>query len=70
VRPPFRRQGIGGALLAGAATDARTAGCSRLEWRALKWNEPALAFYRSLGAETLSEWLTLRLNEPHLTRLA
>jgi len=70
VRPPVRRQGIGRGLLAGAATDARAAGCSHLEWRALKWNEPALAFYRSLGAETLSEWLTLRLNGPHLTRLA
>lgn len=69
VRPPFRRQGIGRALLAATAADARAAGCARLEWRALKWNEPALALYRTLGAEPLAEWLTLRLDEPHLSAL-
>ena len=70
VRPPHRRQGLGRALLAAVATAARTAGCARLEWRTLKWNDTALAFYGSLGAEPLSEWLTLRLNEPHLSGLA
>jgi hypothetical protein len=52
------------------AAEARAAGCARLEWRTLKWNDSAIAFYHSLGAEALSEWLTLRLNEPHLSRLA
>ena len=70
VRPPHRRQGLGRALLAAVATEARAAGCSRLEWRTLKWNDSALGFYHSLGAESLSEWLTLRLNEPHLSRLS
>ena len=69
VRPPSRRHGLGRTLLAGVAADARAAGCTRLEWRTLKWNETALGFYKSLGAEPLSEWLTLRLNEPHLSGL-
>ena len=70
VRPPVRRQGLGRALLSAVAADARSAGCVRLEWRTLKWNDTALGFYHSLGAETLSEWLTLRLNEPHLSGLS
>ena len=70
VRPPARRQGLGRALLAAVAADACAAGCTRLEWRTLKWNDTALGFYHSLGAETLSEWLTLRLDEPHLSGLS
>jgi GNAT superfamily N-acetyltransferase len=69
VRPDFRRKGIGRALLAGVSGEARAVGCARLEWRALKWNEPALAFYQSLGAAPISEWVTLRLDEPKLSAL-
>ncbi|OAM91310.1 hypothetical protein AW736_03610, partial [Termitidicoccus mucosus] len=60
VRPALRRQGIGLALLTAAATAASERGCARLEWRALKWNTPALEFYKSIGATPLSEWTTLR----------
>lgn len=69
VRPLFRRKGIGRALLAGVSGEARALGCARLEWRALKWNEPALSFYKSLGASHLAEWTTLRLDEPQLSAL-
>lgn len=61
VRPSLRRRGIGRALLAGVSGEIRAHGFTRLEWRALKWNEPALAFYKSIGAESLDEWTTLRL---------
>ena len=69
VRPPFRKRGLGRQLLLSAARQSRAAGCSRLEWRVLKWNTTALAFYKSLGAEVLSEWLTLRLGAPGLDAL-
>jgi GNAT superfamily N-acetyltransferase len=69
VRPPFRKHGIGKALLVAAARDAALLGCSRLEWRALKWNDTALKFYDSLGAKRLSEWTTLRLEGTALSKL-
>jgi len=70
VRPPFRKRGLGHELLVSASHQARAAGCARLEWRALKWNAPALDFYKSLGAEILAEWLTLRLDAPKLSCLS
>jgi DNA-directed RNA polymerase specialized sigma54-like protein len=42
------------------ADAAKKLGCRNLEWRALKWNTPALNLYRSLGAVTLDDWVTLR----------
>ena len=62
VRPGFRKLGLGRAILATSVRQAQAAGCARFEWRALKWNDTALAFYKSLGAEVLSEWITLRLD--------
>ncbi len=50
VRPDHRGQGIGKALLAHVASVATARGCGRLEWSVLDWNEPALGFYRALGA--------------------
>ncbi|MDR3228693.1 MAG: GNAT family N-acetyltransferase [Puniceicoccales bacterium] len=60
TRPALRRKGVGMALLNAAADAAAAQGCSRLEWRALKWNKPALDFYQSIGAAPLSEWVVLR----------
>jgi GNAT superfamily N-acetyltransferase len=62
VIPERRRSGIGRALLAHVAAVAVERGCARMEWSALGWNEPALRFYAALGAETLEEWRTLRLD--------
>jgi GNAT superfamily N-acetyltransferase len=70
VRPPHRRLGIGRALLAAVAARAVAIGGARLEWAALDWNELALGFYRDLGAHTMSEWITHRLDGEALARMA
>jgi GNAT superfamily N-acetyltransferase len=70
VRAAHRRTGIGRALLAAVASRLRERGGERLEWAALDWNEPALAFYRGLGARTMGEWITHRLTGDELERLA
>ncbi len=70
VRPAHRRAGVGRALLAAVAERLRERGGARLEWAALDWNEPALSFYRVLGARTMPEWITHRLVGEDLDRLA
>ncbi len=70
VRPAHRRAGAGKALLAAVARRLRERGGERLEWAALDWNELALGFYRSIGAETADEWITHRLTGEPLRRLA
>jgi GNAT superfamily N-acetyltransferase len=70
VRPDQRRGGVGRALLAAVAARLRERGGERLEWAALDWNEPALGFYRGLGARTMGEWITHRLTGAELQRLA
>jgi GNAT superfamily N-acetyltransferase len=65
-----RRAGVGRALLARLASLALERGCPRLEWHALDWNEPALGFYRRLGAERLSAWELHRLHGEALARVA
>jgi GNAT superfamily N-acetyltransferase len=70
VRPSARREGVGRALLAAVAALAVRRGGGRLEWAALDWNEPALGFYRALGARTMPEWVTHRLAGGDLERLA
>jgi GNAT superfamily N-acetyltransferase len=70
VRPDQRKAGVGKALLARVAATARERGAERLEWSALDWNELALGFYRSLGAQQMNEWITHRLIGDDLRRLA
>ena len=70
VRPPYRGEGVGKALLAAAAACVRERGGERLEWAALDWNELALGFYRRLGARTMGEWITHRLDGQALSDLA
>ena len=69
VRPSHRKAGVGTALLAAVAARAAARG-GRLEWAALDWNELALGFYRRLGARTMGEWVTHRLDGDALSRLA
>ncbi|HWC87069.1 MAG TPA: GNAT family N-acetyltransferase [Solirubrobacteraceae bacterium] len=69
VVPEHRRGGIGRLLLSHVASLAVRRGCARLEWSALRWNEPALEFYAALGAETMTEWQTLRLDGEALRAL-
>src|SRR5439155_8872491 len=61
VRPELRRRGVGRALFLHLARLAVERQCGRFEWSVLDWNEPAIAFYRSLGAVPMSEWTVLRL---------
>jgi GNAT superfamily N-acetyltransferase len=70
VREAHRRAGVGRALLAAVAARVREREGARLEWSALDWNELALSFYRGLGARTMSQWITHRLDGEALERLA
>ena len=70
VRPEKRGQGHGTALLAALARLALERGCGRLEWAVLNWNEPALRFYRTLGAVPMNDWTAYRLSGDALTGLA
>jgi GNAT superfamily N-acetyltransferase len=70
VRPAHRRFGVGRALLSAVAARAREHDGERLEWAALDWNELALGFYRRLGARTMGEWVTHRIDGEELARLA
>lgn len=70
VRPELRGRGIGAALLRTLARIAVERGCRRLEWSVLDWNEPALGFYRRLGAVPLSDWTVQRVTGEALARLA
>jgi GNAT superfamily N-acetyltransferase len=70
VRPAYRGKGLGKALLANLARRCVDEGLGRLRWWVLNWNEPSIAFYRSLGAEAREEWTTFDLSGEALRRLA
>jgi GNAT superfamily N-acetyltransferase len=70
VRPLFRGKGIGKALLLHLAKIAVKENCGRFQWQVLDWNTPALDFYKSLGAEVMKEWLTMRVENDALKRMA
>lgn len=70
VRPEARGRGAGRALLAHLARLAKERGCGRLEWWVLDWNESAIRFYRSLGAQSMDDWTVFRLTGDDLARLA
>ena len=70
VRPEHRGAGAGRALLARLAQICVDRGWSRLEWSVLDWNEPAIGFYRSIGAAPLDEWTVNRLAGSPLRELA
>ena len=70
VRPRFRGHGLGRGLLAALAEECVERGYGRLEWAVLNWNEPSIGFYRSLGAVSMDEWSTFRLDGQALTSLA
>jgi GNAT superfamily N-acetyltransferase len=65
-----RGRGYGKALIGSLARVCVAQGYSRLEWTVLDWNEPSIAFYRSIGAEPMHEWTTQRLTGGPLASLA
>ena len=70
VTPAHRKAGAGKALLQHLARIAVAEGCGRFEWSVLDWNEPALEFYRSIGAWPMDEWVRYRLAGPALLEFA
>jgi GNAT superfamily N-acetyltransferase len=70
VRPEFRGRGIGRALFSRVARVALERDCGRLEFWVLDWNQPAIDFYRKLGAEPMDEWTVQRITGEALRRLA
>src|SRR5215216_6264129 len=70
VKPEKRGKGYGRALLVELAKVARDRGCGRMEWAVLDWNEPAIKFYRALGAKPMDEWTVFRLTRDGIASLA
>ena len=70
VVPAFRGRGYGKALLRHLATLAVERGCGRFEWSVLDWNEPAIGFYKKLGAKPMDTWTIFRVTGDALQDLA
>jgi GNAT superfamily N-acetyltransferase len=69
VEPYARGKGLGKAMLVEFIRIARERGCRRSEWVVLNWNQRAIDFYQSLGAEVLSDWRLCRMSENAMDRL-
>lgn len=70
VRPAYRGNGYGTLLIKRLCVESKRIGGKRVEWCCLKWNEKSLAFYRSLGAVEMKDWVTLRVDGEVLDKLA
>jgi len=70
VSPEFRGSGAGKALLKHLAQLAVSKKCGRFEWSVIDWNEPAIGFYKSIGAQPQDEWVAYRLTGKALVDLA
>ena len=70
VKPKYRGNGYGKAILKRLAQIAVERGCGRLEWSCLDWNQPSIDFYLSLGATPMSGWTGYRLTGETLANVA
>ncbi len=70
VKPEMRGAGIGKRLLVELARICVERGCGRFEWSVLDWNEPAIGFYKKLGAVPMHDWTIFRVSGEALTRLS
>lgn len=70
IKPEYRGKGYGKALLKNLAKICIDNGYGRLQWWVLDWNQPAIDFYRSLGAEPMDEWTVWRVSGESLKSLA
>ena len=70
VLPAYRGRGYGKGLFLAVARLAAARGCVRFEWAVLDWNEPAIGFYKALGAVPMGDWTVMRLTGDALKRLA
>ncbi|MBX6316816.1 GNAT family N-acetyltransferase [Pigmentiphaga sp.] len=69
VRPDHRGRGLGKRMLKTLAAIAVERGCGRFEWSVLDWNQPAIDFYRAMGADVLPDWRIVRVTGDALARL-
>jgi GNAT superfamily N-acetyltransferase len=70
IEPAYRSKGVGKAVLEYLARLTQHRGCARLSWAVLDWNQPAIEFYRKLGAIPLDDWTVFELSGTALERLA
>lgn len=70
VTPNARKKGIGQKMLSYIAHLAKQRNCGRFEWSVLDWNEPAIGFYKRLGAKPMDEWTVFRVTGQELENLA
>jgi GNAT superfamily N-acetyltransferase len=70
VLPEWRGRGAGRGLLTHLARIAAERGCGRFEWSVLDWNEPAINFYKNLGAKPMHEWTIFRFTGDDLRKLS
>ena len=70
VLPEYRGKGYGKAMIETLARTAVERGYGRMEWSCLDWNEPSIAFYKSLGAVAMDEWTVYRLEGETLEKVA
>ncbi|HEX7104562.1 MAG TPA: GNAT family N-acetyltransferase [Acidothermaceae bacterium] len=70
VRPRYRRNGYGKALLLQLVRIALERGYGRVEWSVLDWNAGAQGFYRAIGAVPMDEWTVWRLAGDQLAAAA
>ncbi len=69
VRTAYRGQGIGKKFFSEISAIAEERKCGRVEWWVLDWNEPAITFYKNMGASAMDEWTVYRLSEEKYKRL-
>ena len=70
VIPEMRGKGFGRAMLVELSRVARERNCGRFEWAVLDWNQPAIQFYKNLGAIPMDDWTIFRVTGAALDRLS
>ncbi|KAI1128951.1 acetyltransferase [Nemania abortiva] len=70
VRQSERKKNYGKRLLVELAKEVVAMDGGRLDWSVLKWNEPSIKFYESIGAKAMNEWVGMRVDGEGLTKLA
>lgn len=66
VTEKIRRSGIGKKLIDAVLKEANKTGVNQIRWQVLEWNEPAIAFYKSIGAELDPEWINCRMSKEEI----
>lgn len=70
VKQSHRGKGFGTQMLQRLAQLALERGCGRFEWSVLDWNEPAIKFYKTMGADVMPDWRICRVTGDSLAALA